>query len=259
MKFTLGFSFCPNDTFIFYAMTHGTLKTSLNFAVHMADVEELNRMALKGKLDITKISVAVLPRLKDYVLLDAGAAFGLEEAPIVVSKTKNLNELTSLAIPGKNTTAYLLFSKFFPEIKEKVHIKDMRYDLIMEAVFNEEVDAGILIHEGRFTYKNKGLKLIADLGHIWKTRYNDLPIPLGCIVIKKELGKYKSEIERLIRESIEFAYRHEEEVMPFVKQHAQELSDETIEKHIKAFVNEYSFELGEQGKKAIEILTGELP
>lgn len=254
MKLKLGFSFCPNDTFIFYALSQKKVEIAdIEIEPVMADVEELNTMTLKGELEVSKISVHALQYAgKNYKLLSCGGAFGKKEAPILVSKNKSEGEIKTVAIPGKKTTAFLLFEKFF---NGNPTIVEMRYDKIMPAVLREEVDAGVLIHEGRFTYKEHGLKLLLDLGREWQKRYN-LPIPLGCIVLKKELSHLKEKIEKAIRESMVYACHNKDEVKKFVKKHAQELDDKVIEEHIRAFVNEYTLEMGSEGKRAIEALLG---
>ncbi len=252
MKLKLGFSFCPNDTFIFYGLAEKKIHIeNVEIEPLMADVEELNSLTVQKKLDVSKISVHTLAYItEDYILLSCGGAFGKKEAPVLVSKEKSKNEIKTVAIHGKNTTAFLLFKKFFSGSFE---IVEMRYDKIIPSVLREEVDAGILIHEGRFTYKNYGLKLIFDFGEEWQKRFH-LPIPLGCIVLKKELSHMKDKIEKAILESIVYACHNRDEVKKFVKKHAQELSDDVIEEHIKAFVNEYTLNMGEEGKKAIETL-----
>ncbi len=248
----VGFSFCPNDTFIFYALSKG--KTCLGEVTPvMADVEELNRMIIKGELDVSKISIGVLPEVKDrYVLLECGGAFSDGEAPVVVSVSAlSVDSISRLAIPGFHTTAWCMYRKFFGVPSEVV---EKRYDLIIPAVLNGEVDAGILIHEGRFTYTEYGLNLVADLGEIWKERFGNLPVPLGGVVLKRDLLDLKGQVEAAIRESIAYSEKHLDEVIPFIKQHAQELSDEVIRKHIKVFVNNYTLRLDDKAKRAIDLL-----
>lgn len=222
--------------------------------VVMADVEELNKRVIAGELDISKISIGVLPEVGDsYLLLNCGGAFS-SEAPVVVSKESVLSgNIKQLAIPGKHTTAFLLYRKFFGCPEE---IVEMRYDEIIPAVSQGKVQAGILIHEGRFTYKNYGLKLVADFGRLWKERFGDFPVPLGGVVIKKSLTSIKEDIEHAIRESISYAFEHNDEVLSFVRRYAQELDEEVIQAHIDAFVNEYTYNLGETGRKAVEFLLG---
>ncbi len=254
MPLSLGFSFCPNDTFIFYALSRGL--TSLGeVSVVMADVEELNSLVIRGKLDISKVSIGVLPEVKDgYLLLDAGGAFGFEEAPVVISKSPiSVSKLRTLAAPGRHTTAYMLYRRLLPP-PERVLL--MRYDEIIPAVVKGEVDAGILIHEGRFTYQDYGLMLLADLGELWRKQVGNLPVPLGGVVIRRELSSLKRAVEDAIRESIAYAKEHVDEVMPFVKRHAQELSEDVIKKHIDAFVNQLTWNMGPSGREAVERLLG---
>lgn len=255
MSLKLGFSFCPNDTFIFYALSRGLTRLG-SVDVIMADVEELNNLVIARKLDISKISVGVFPEIyKDYILLDAGSAFGESEAPVVVSKSPiSSSEVKELAVPGKHTTAFLLYRRFFGE-PEKVIF--MRYDRIMHEVKAGRVQAGILIHEGRFTYKEHGLSLVADLGKIWRDNFGELPIPLGGVVLKRELFDIKEQVEEAIRESIRYAEAHSSEVMGFVKRYAQELSDDVVKAHIRAFVNRWTWSMNKDGRRAVEVLLGE--
>ncbi len=256
MSFSFGLSFCPNDTYLFYALIHG--KTQLKgVEPFMADVEELNRKAQEGALCATKISAAVLPKLRDnYLLLDAGAAFGREEAPVVVAKNKlSPDKVKKLAVPGIKTTAYLLYRRFFGTPEEVV---ELRYDMVMDAVASGRADAGILIHEGRFVYQDRGLELVADLGELWRRETGGLPVPLGLIVLRKDWSHIKSALEDAIRESLLYAKTHPQEVFPFVKKHAQEMSESVIKKHIEAFVNELTPSMGEEGKMALELLLGRL-
>ncbi len=254
MKVKLGFSFCPNDTFIFFGIATEKVEIEgLEIEPLMADVEELNKLTIENKIDICKISIQTLIHIKDnYHLLSCGGAFGKNEAPVVVS-LKERKFIKSVAVPGKNTTAFLLFKRFFPT--EHLKIEEMRYDEIIPAVLKGKADAGILIHEGRFTYKDYGLKLLMDLKDEWKKRYN-LPIPLGGVVVKKELLPFKERIEKSIRESIMFACHNRELVWDYIKEYAKEMEDEIIEKHLKAFVNEYTVDIGSEGIKAIETLLG---
>ncbi len=253
MPLSFGFSFCPNDTYIFYALSKGL--TSLGaLDVVMADVEELNRKVLDGALDVSKVSAGLLPEIEGrYVLLSCGGAFS-QEAPVVVSREKlTVDDVRELAIPGKHTTAYLLYRKL---VGEPERVVELRYDEVMKAVVEGRVQAGILIHEGRFTYGSHGLHLVVDLGKLWSERFKGVPVPLGVVVLRKELEHLKETVERAIRESISYAVEHESEVMPFVKEHAQELSNEVIRNHIDVFVNEFTFNLGEEGKRALEFLFG---
>ena len=256
MKLTLGFSPCPNDTFIFDAIVNKKIDLhGLDFEVYMEDVETLNEWALQGKLDITKLSYHAYTYCHDqYVILNSGSALGNNCGPLFISKkTISDNDLNniSVAIPGKLTTAHFLFSIFYPNIKNK---HQMLFSDIENAILNEKVDAGVIIHENRFTYEQKGLKKICDLGEKWETetRY---PIPLGGIMLKRdkseELGR---KLEQIIHDSIEHAYLQKPLITPFIKAHSQELSDEVIYKHIALYVNKYSLDLGIQGRKAIQYM-----
>lgn len=247
----MGISSCPNDTFIFGALYLGLLKPkgiSLEFV--MDDVETLNNMVLEGKLDVSKVSIAVLKYTKEYTLLRSGGAFS-HEGPVVVSREEiNISQETKVALPGKYTTAHLLFSKFHPEVKDKVF---MRFDEIFSAVSEGLADAGVVIHEGRFIYEKLGFTLIEDLGEKWKKK-TGLPIPLGGIVIKKSFRDVKKKLEDAIKDSLFFAYRFPEKIMPFVEKHAQHLDKEVIRKHIETYVNNFTFDVGKEGEEAVKAL-----
>ncbi len=250
---SLGFSPCPNDTFMFDALVNGRIDTSgFTFDVRLADIETLNQQAIIGKLDITKISFGVYNQIQDaYELLTAGSALGIGVGPLLISKKEFLNpkkDIKTVAIPGKNTTAFFLFKMFYPEL---LNTKEMIFSDIERAVIEEEVDAGVIIHENRFTYQAKGLKKISDLGELWEQKTGQ-PIPLGGIAIKRNLDEnIKRKINSLLRKSVEFAFANPEESLEYVKEHAQEMSEEVREKHIHLYVNEYSKELGENGRKSI--------
>lgn len=253
-KISLGYSPCPNDTFIFYALVHKKLKGALEFSEILRDVETLNEMALQGKLDVTKTSYHALGYLReDYCLLHAGSALGRGCGPLIVTKKSfsvaRLSEKT-IAIPGKMTTAYLLLKLFAPGIKNVV---EMPFDRIMNAVSLGTVDAGLIIHEARFTYPAYGLQKLIDLGEWWEEE-TGMPIPLGGILAKRGLGRdVIREIDRLLRSSIEYAFGHRGETWSYVKNHAQELDDEVIDQHIGLYVNEHTLDLGD-GIKAVEKL-----
>lgn len=259
---TIGFSPCPNDCFIFYAMIHGKIDTEgLQFKVIMEDVETLNQMAFKGDLDITKLSYHAFAYLRDnYRLLDAGSALGNNCGPLLISKQSPEHILKQLqtqdsklkiAIPGKYTTANFLLSLAFPLAKDKF---EFVFSEIEDAVLSEEVDVGLIIHENRFTYEQKGLKKVIDLGEWWETE-TQLPIPLGGIVIKKDISEdIVNKVNRVLRKSVEYAFEKPKESLPFVKKHAQEMSEEVMYKHIHLYVNKYSVDLGEDGKKAIDTM-----
>ena len=258
MNFTLGFSPCPNDTFIFDALVNKKIDTSgIEFQVRLEDVETLNELALQQKLDFTKISYGVLPHiLPAYTVLNSGSALGRGVGPLLISKKPILfdevdNDYT-IAIPGENTTAHLLFSLAFPGAKNKVF---KRYDEIENFVSNEDNKSlGVIIHENRFTYTEKGLHKIVDLGNFWeeKTGY---PIPLGGIVAKKSIDeKLISKVDGFIKQSIEYAFSNYPTIPGFVQRHSQEMDIEVMKKHIDLYVNDYSLNLGKAGKDAINKL-----
>ena len=256
MNLTLGFSTCPNDTFIFDAMVHGRIDTEgLEFSVIMADVEELNNHAFKGSVDITKLSYHAYASLVDsYILLNSGSALGYKNGPLLISRHKIYPDEVSdlkIAIPGKNTTANLLLSIAFPNVKQK---KEYLFSLIEEIVLSGEMDAGLIIHENRFTYQSKGLKKIIDLGEYWENS-TGMPIPLGGIVINRKLPlEIQQKANRVMKRSVEFAFEHPKESYPFVKQYAQAMEDSIMESHSNLYVNEFTRDLGVNGKKAIEVL-----
>lgn len=256
MKLTLGFSTCPNDTFIFDAMIHQKIDTEgLEFDVIMGDVEELNRKAFEAAIDITKLSYyAYVHVANSYKLLTSGSALGRGNGPLLISKRKicpyEISEL-KIAIPGKNTTANLLFSIFYPEIKDK---KEYLFSDIEEAILSEEVDAGVIIHENRFTYQKKGLNKIIDLGAHWEEKTNS-PIPLGGIVINRKLDVgTQVKVNRVLKRSVQFAFDNPSSSYDFVKKYAQEMDDEVMRKHIDLYVNKFTYELGREGEGAIETL-----
>ena len=253
---TLGFSPCPNDCFIFDAMLQGKIDTEgLEFEVFMEDVETLNQKAFKGELDVTKLSYHAYAHLtKNYQLLNAGSALGNGCGPLLISA--NNQQLTTvnhlkIAIPGKYTTANFLLSLAFPEAKNKV---EMVFSEIEDAVLSGKVDAGLIIHENRFTYEQKGLKKIIDLGEYWE-ELAKAPIPLGGIVIKRNFSdEVKKKFDRVLRKSVEYAFANPKSSLNFVKANAQEMSEEVMYKHIDLYVNNYSVDLGEEGKRAVQLL-----
>lgn len=254
---SIGFSPCPNDTFIFYALMHEKIQNDeYHFKQTVEDVETLNQMALGSKLDVTKVSCHVLGHIRDeYCLLRSGGAMGRGCGPLVVAREKcDINDLVGkkIAIPGRHTTAFLLLRLHNPAFGDNVIF--MPFDKIMESVKNGEADAGVIIHESRFTYHVYGLHEVLDLGEWWE---NDtgLPIPLGAIVAKRELGvDVVGGIERLVKASIEYAFLHKHEAMPYIKKHAQEISVDVIGKHIDLYVNEFSLDIGNEGRNAIKKL-----
>jgi len=256
MKLTLGFSPCPNDTFIFDAMVHGRIDTGgLEFDYSLADVEELNRRAFSGSIDITKMSCfAYAYAARDYLIMDSGSALGHKNGPLLIGKFNlDPSKLTDarIAIPGKYTTANLLFSLAWPEAVNKT---EYVFSDITDAILKEEADAGLIIHETRFTYHEKGLVRIADLGEFWEEQ-TGLPIPLGIIVINRKIPADTAlKVNRIIRRSLEYAYHNPFASYDFVKSNAAEMSNEVINNHIKLFVNKHTLNLGKGGKKAISEL-----
>jgi 1,4-dihydroxy-6-naphthoate synthase len=256
MNFSLGFSPCPNDCFIFDALVHKKIDTQgIDFTVVMEDVEALNSRAFKQELDITKLSYhAFIFLTHHYAILNSGSALGFNCGPLLVKDAKNdIKDINtaSIAIPGKYTTANFLLSLAFPNAKNK---SELLFSDIEGAVLSHQVDAGLLIHENRFTYEQKGLEKIIDLGEFWDSLIH-APIPLGGIVIKRSLDtKLQKTIDSLIKQSVEFAFANPESCMDFVKQHAQEMSEEVMKKHIALYVNDFSVDLGTIGKNAIQLL-----
>jgi 1,4-dihydroxy-6-naphthoate synthase len=256
MKLTLGFSPCPNDTFIFEAMVHGRIDTEgLEFDWFLADVEELNRRAIEGTVDITKMSYHAFARAAaGYLILDAGSALGRSNGPIVISKHRMYpDELDNalIAIPGKYTTANLLFSIFWPAAANK---REYLFSDIPEVVLSGEVDAGLIIHETRFTYQAMGLKKVADTGERWE-ELTGLPVPLGGIVVSRSVDEATAaKVNRAIRRSIEYARANPAGSVSFIRKHASETDAMITREHIKLFVNSFSLSLGEEGRSAIERL-----
>jgi 1,4-dihydroxy-6-naphthoate synthase len=252
MKLTLAFSPCPNDTFIFDALVNKKIDTKgFEFEVMLADVETLNQHAIEQRFDITKISYGVFHKLmKDYVILNSGSALGSGVGPLLISKNhqdSNEVEKHQIAIPGENTTAHFLFSTAYPNAQNKIFL---RYDEIEEFVLNEN-GLGVIIHENRFTYEEKGLHKIIDLGDFWENKAQS-PIPLGGIVIRRNIDDaIQKEIDQLIKQSIEFAFFNYPSLSQFVTKHAQEMSEDVMRSHIDLYVNEHSISLSETGKKAI--------
>ena len=255
MVYTLGFSPCPNDTFIFDALVNNKIDAQgLQFDVRLEDVETLNELAINNQLDFTKVSYGVLHLIqKNYKVLNSGSALGKGVGPLLISKEKTsfdeVNDCT-IAIPGENTTAHLLFSQAFPNAKKKIF---KRYDEIENFVLNAgDKSLGVIIHENRFTYFDKGLQKVVDLGTFWeeKTGY---PIPLGGIVGKRSIDEnILMKADSLIRQSIEFAFKNYPLITDYVKMHSQEMEPEVMKKHIDLYVNNYSIDLGKEGKNAIE-------
>lgn len=256
MKLTLGFSPCPNDTFIFDAMIHGRIDTEgLEFEVILGDVEYLNQQAFEGSLDITKLSYhAYLYLIDQYILLTSGSALGNNCGPLLIAKSSiPLKEIAqkNIAIPGKYTTANFLLTACLPKANQK---KELLFSEIEQAVLDEEVAAGLIIHENRFTYQQKGLTKLIDLGEWWETT-TQLPIPLGGIVTKRTIpADLQQKINRVLKRSIEFAFANPEASLPFTRQHAQEMDESVMQQHIALYVNKYSLDLGQKGKAAIQYM-----
>ena len=255
-KITLGFSSCPNDTFIFDAMIHGKIDTEgLEFDLIIEDVEELNRRAFNNELDVTKISFNAYTHLVDnYILLDSGAALGENCGPLIISsKSKSMDDLRDkvIAIPGKNTTANLLMTLAFPNHTNK---KEMIFSDIEKSIINGNVDAGLIIHESRFTYEQKGLIKILDIGEYWENT-TGTPTPLGGIIAKRDLeDSLIHKVNRVLKRSVEFAFANPKSGLEFIKKHSQEMSEEVMYKHIALYVNHYSIDLGDKGKEAVKRL-----
>jgi len=256
MKLSLAFSTCPNDTFIFDALVHKKIDTEgLDFDVKLGDVEELNNMAINADVDITKLSYhAYLYIQNNYKLLNSGSALGYKNGPMLISKHKiypdEVNDI-KIGIPGKNTTANLLLSIAYPNAKNK---KEYIFSDIEEAVLSNEIDAGLIIHENRFTYEAKGLKKIIDLGEFWEHETKQA-IPLGGIVINRNLSEdIQKTFDRVLKRSIKYAFNNPKSAYNYIKQFSQEMSEEVMYKHIELYVNDFTLDLGTTGKKAIKTL-----
>lgn len=262
MKLTLGFSPCPNDTFIFDALIHHKIDTEgLEFEVFYDDVETLNQKAFRGELDVTKLSYHAFAYVADkYVLLDSGSALGFGVGPMLICKSdpeKLLSQLETgnpnlkIGIPGKYTTANFLLGNAFPKAINKV---ELVFSDIENAVLEGRVDVGLIIHENRFTYQDRGLKKIIDLGDHWE-KQTGCAIPLGGIVASRNLpADVQHKLNRVLGKSVEFAFANPKSGLEFIRSHAQEMSEEVMYKHIDLYVNKYSVELGEEGRKAIKLL-----
>lgn len=279
MKLTIGFSPCPNDTFIFDALIHHKIDTEgLEFEVFYDDVETLNQKAFRGELDITKLSYHAFAYAADkYVLLDAGSALGFGVGPMLIynppidrlisendierfEEELGSGEKTSISsivnrsrvgFPGKFTTANFLLSLAFPDIVDK---REIVFSEIENSVLNDTIDFGLIIHENRFTYQERGLEKLIDLGEFWEKR-TGCAIPLGGIVANRNLpGDVQQKINRLIRQSVEFAFADPKSGVDYIRQHAQEMSEEVMYKHIELYVNKFSVDLGEEGKKAVKLM-----
>jgi 1,4-dihydroxy-6-naphthoate synthase len=256
MKLTLGISPCPNDTFIFDALVNGRLETGgLRLDVVLEDVQTLNEWAMEGRLDVSKVSYGVLPAIaRDYVVLRAGGALGRGVGPLLVARP-GIDafdpETTRVAVPGRNTTAHLLFSLAYPAAAHKQFVV---FSEIENAVLGGTADAGVIIHEGRFTYAARGLVKLLDLGEHWE-RVTGAPIPLGGIVARRSLdARVLRALDRLVRASVEDALARRPLVSDYVKRHAQEMDEAVMRQHIDLYVNDFSVDAGAAGQRAVETL-----
>jgi 1,4-dihydroxy-6-naphthoate synthase len=258
MRLTLAFSPCPNDCFMFDAVVNRRIDLEgLDFDVRLADVEALNKAAFAGEVDVTKLSYhAYAYCAGNYVLLDAGSALGRNCGPLLISKRPiSPEEVASgslrIAIPGKYTTANFLLGLAFPNARDKT---ELLFSDIEGAVLDGRSDAGLIIHENRFTYAAKGLTKIVDLGEFWESE-TGAPIPLGGIVVRRSLPEdVRQAVNRIVRRSVEYAFAHRAASLPFVREHAQEMSEQVMYQHIDLYVNEYSVDLGPEGRRAVELL-----
>lgn len=263
MELTLGFSPCPNDTFIFDALIHGKIDTEgLSFKVFFDDVETLNQKALRGELDITKLSFHAFAYVAErYALLDAGSALGFGVGPLLICKKENAKRIESqlkngsfelkTGIPGKYTTANFLLGVAYPQLTNK---QEMVFSEIEDALLNDEIDLGLIIHENRFTYQAKGLHKVIDLGAYWE-EFSGCAIPLGGIVVNRNLPlDIQEKVNRLVRKSVEYAFENPKSGIEFIREHAQAMEEDVMYKHIELYVNQYSVDLGVEGRKAIDTL-----
>jgi 1,4-dihydroxy-6-naphthoate synthase len=256
MEITLGFSPCPNDTFIFDAMINQRINTeNVTFKPVMEDVETLNKMAFNQQLHVTKLSYHALSYMLDnYVLLNAGSALGNNCGPLLVAKSplsQSQIENATIAIPGKYTTANFLLSLAFPKA---IHKKEMVFSEIENSILSGNTDLGLIIHENRFTYAEKGLVKIMDLGEFWEAKTHS-PIPLGGIVAQRSLPlALIKKIDRVLRRSVEYAFAHPEASKPFIRAHAQAMDEQVMQQHIDLYVNQYTLNLGRNGRKAVRNL-----
>ncbi|OGV65876.1 MAG: hypothetical protein A2498_10065 [Lentisphaerae bacterium RIFOXYC12_FULL_60_16] len=252
VKLTMAFSPCPNDTFMFHGLVLGRLGQGRQFQFHLHDVETLNRHALAGVYDVSKISFhAYLLVRRHYELLNVGAAMGFGCGPVVVTRgglsAANLTDCTT-AVPGEFTTAHLLFRLWAPHAMKRVFVP---YDQVLQQVATGKVDCGIVIHEGRFTYQQAGLQCLCDLGQWWHD-HTQLPVPLGGIIARRSLGREViDEFSALLRQSIADAQARPEDTLDYVRRHAQEMDDQVLARHIRTFVNDYSLDMGQAGRDAV--------
>ena len=253
------FSPCPNDTFCFHALITGAIDTEgLSFESHLEDIEQLNQRALTGYPAICKVSYPLLPQIADrYRMLPCGGAMGFGNGPLLVGREphQTITSKTSIAMPGRHTTAAFLLKFAYPQA---VNTKPILFWEIADAILRQRVDAGVLIHEGRFVYKQQGLHLIADLSQYWERR-TGLPVPLGGIAVSRQLSeKVQQKIARIIHQSVQYALAHPSVSHSYVQSHARELDSKVIHNHIETFVNEYTLELGVTGRLAVEAMFNQI-
>ncbi len=255
-KYSLGYSPCPNDTFIFYALVHGKIDVAGLFLEEpvLEDVEQLNSWALSGRLDITKLSFHALGHVLDeYCVLSAGSALGRGCGPLLIAGSgMNIGDISKkrIAIPGRLTTAALLLQMFLPDCTQLV---EMRFDHIMDAITTGHVDGGVIIHESRFTYKEKGLICLQDLGEWWE-KETDMPIPLGCIAVRRDLGQETiARIDQAISKSVAYAFSHPESCLPYIRSKSQETDPGVVQSHIQLYVNSFSKNIGNEGLAAVQL------
>lgn len=256
--YTLAYSPCPNDTYIFGALTNGLLDDAPEVRAELADIDELNEAAAQGRYELTKVSYGAIPYLMDrYRILPSGGAIGRNCGPLLVARPGDSPPLFAdfanlrIAIPGERTTAFMLLQL---ALEKRPKTVTMRFDHIVDAVAKGEVDGGLIIHESRFTYRDAGLIAIADLGEWWET-HTLLPVPLGAILIRNDLDDAQAaELDAAIRRSLAFARADEAAVMPYVREHAVEMNDEVMRSHIGLYVNEFSEDLGQVGREAVAAL-----
>ena len=247
---------CPNDTFMFWAMLHRRVETfGLTFSVAMRDIEQLNRAATEQEFDMVKISYAHYPKISQtYQLLTAGSALGFGNGPLLVSRRKVYPDEVShlrIAIPGVDTTANMLLTMAYPNATNK---REYLFSDIEEVVLSDEADAGLLIHESRFTYEQNGLRKIMDMGEYWE-KETGLPLPLGAIAVRRDFSEEtKNRLNTVLRESVRYAMQNPHEPYEFVARHAQAMDFDVYRKHIALYVNEFSVDLGESGMKSVQTL-----
>jgi len=254
MKLTLGFSPCPNDTFIFDALVNKKIDTGeFEFDFVLEDVQQLNQNAINNRYDISKISFGVYPKVMNhYMILNSGSALGKGVGPLLITRTADLDNISEykIAIPGKDTTAHYLFSHAYPSATKKIFLP---YNEIEDYITNSD-GLGVIIHENRFTYQERGFLLVKDLGTYWEQKMG-LPIPLGGIVIRREFSdQIQQKVDLLIKKSILYAFENNQSLPDFIKKNAQEMSESVMQDHINLYVNQYSIDLGKIGKLAIQSL-----